>query len=78
MPDPKRSRLRESEGMHFVISEVRSTPHRLATVPTPNSVMRTLINNDTTPLIVSEKMKNLRSQTSWLAKKWPFFAPADA
>ena len=54
MPDPKRSRLRQSVGMRFAIRAVRSTPHRLATVPTPNSVMRTFAGNDTARVIVSE------------------------
>ena len=54
MPDPKRSRLRQSVRMRFVIRVVRSTPHRLATVPTPNTAIRTLLGNDTARVIVSE------------------------
>ena len=52
MPHAKRSRLRQSVGMRF-IRAVRSTTYRLATVPNPNSAMRTFSNNDTGTVIVS-------------------------
>ena len=57
MADPKRSRLGESVGMRFVIRAVRSTTHSLATVPTPNSAMRTFAGNDTARVIVSELVR---------------------
>ena len=53
MPYAKRSRLRQSVGMRFFIRAVRSTTYRLATVPNPNSAMRTFSNNDTGTVIVS-------------------------